>query len=137
MPNDPISVKLVQENNQWLLDVVDHGQIDVHKNPQPTKIVWKLEGILANGQFAGMGGTEPGFQWEEQPPPGIFSEPQLTTQNKHLEMIDNHTDADSKGGPWIYKLRVVDGNNVYTTSSKYDRGLTQTAKDPVIVNKDP
>jgi len=137
MPTNTISVGLDKQEKPYAVDVIDHGEIVVHKHTQATKLVWILNEDLANGQFADLEGTAPGFEWVLPPPPGIFSEPTLEAKGKHLVITDNHSDTKSTGGPWIYKLRVVDGNTIYTTTSEYSHGVTASSKDPVIINKDP
>jgi hypothetical protein len=110
MPTNNINVKLGKTGTLAVLDVEDNnGQNDVHKNARPTTIVWQLTGNLATGSFAAMDGTDPGFQWLQQPPPGIFEAPEVLP-NGNLQMVEKHTDAASTGGPWIYNLRVVHYN---------------------------
>jgi hypothetical protein len=137
MPTNNINVKLGKTGTLAVLDVEDNnGQNDVHKNARPTTIVWQLTGNLATGSFAAMDGTDPGFQWLQQPPPGIFEAPEVLPNGK-LQVVDKHTDAASTGGPWIYKLRVVHDNKIYTTLSEFEIRPGATVKNPVIVNKDP
>lgn len=135
MPVNNIKVGLGMSGNTVVLDVKDNGGHNVEKNSQPTTIVWDLNSELANASFAAMDGTEPGFQWEQQPPAGVFGPPTVRPNGK-LEIVDNYSDSKDQGR-WIYKLRVVHGNKIYTTISEFEVRPGNTAKNPVIINKDP
>jgi hypothetical protein len=135
MPTNNINVKLngPEKDQPPVLDVEDHGGLNqVPKHSQPTDIIWKLTGDLAQGNFADMNGTDPGFEWVTRPPDGIFSDPELLS-DKRLKIVDKHSDSKS-GGVWIYKLRVVSGTTIYATTGHF---VSASSKDPVIINKDP
>ena len=135
MPVNNIQVRLDKSGTTAVLDVIDNGGVNIEKNPQPTTIVWQLTAELANASFAAMDGTDPGFQWETQPPAGIF-EPPTVLPNGKLQIVDKYSDSKDKG-EWIYKLRVVHGDKIYTTLSELEVRPGATAKNPVIINKDP
>jgi len=137
MPKNNINVRLDSTGTQ--LDVEDNGkQNEVDKNPHPTTIMWILTGDLAEGKFAGMKGNDRGFQWEQEPPAGIFETPEVKDNGKHLTMVDNHSATNNSGGTWVYKLRVVYKDDIYTTTTDLTRlGSGATPKNPVIINKDP
>ncbi len=135
MPVNNIKVGLGKMGTMDVLDVKDNGGHNVEKSPQPTTIVWDLNSELANASFAAMDGTEPGFQWEEQPPAGVFGLPTVLPNGK-LEIVDYYSDSKDKG-EWVYKLRVVHGNKIYTTITDLGAKPSATAKNPVIINKDP
>lgn len=135
-PVNNINVGLGLLGKTPVLDVEDNGgQNKVKRDPQPTTIVWKLVGQLNGGSFADMGGTDPGFQWVQQPPEGLFGDPELLPNGK-LQIVDKYSDVKNKG-EWIYKLRVVYNNKIYTTLSSLEVRPGATVKDPVIINKDP
>ena len=126
-----INVKLDSSKTPPVLDVEDNGGLQVPKG-QVTTIAWNLTGTLAQGSFAEMDGTNPGFEWMTPPPDGIFGKAELKTPNR-MEITDNHAGSGS-AGEWVYKLRVVYKNKIYATTGHF---VSASSKDPVIINKDP
>ena len=119
-----------------VLDVDETGnQNVVHKNQEGTLIRWILS--EAQAQFASMDGTDPAFEWLEQPPAGLFGTPEVKGNGNHLEMMDNNTKNGPASIKWIYKLRVIKDGTIYTTTSDYDRRIGIVSNNPVIINKDP
>lgn len=134
MPTNNINVRLDTSTGVNRLDVVDNGkQNEVAKNANPTTISWNLTGPLAQGSFVPMTEPKPGFSWVQDPGP-VFGPPEIRSNGKSLEIVDNHVNDDSDG-EWIYMLRVNYGGEVVTTVSSTGVGPGGTIDNPVIINK--
>lgn len=117
------------------LDIDDNGgQNQVSKSPNPQTISWNLTGKLTQGNFVPISAANPGFEWIQKPPAGVFSLPEVSANGNSLSIQDTHKDSTSDG-TWIYLIRVEYQKQIYETT--YEVGIGGTANNPVIINKDP
>ena len=127
-----INVSLDASSGVNLLDVVDNGgQNQVSQNANPTTISWNLTGVLTQGNFVPMSEDEPGFEWIQAPPDGLFGTPTISANGNSLSITDNHVDATTNG-EWIYMLRVDYDGDVVSTEAALPRGTTT---NPAIINR--
>lgn len=128
-----MNVTLKTDVTPNVLDIDDKdGKNKVDKNPNPQTISWNLTGNLAQGEFVPMSEAEPGFEWVQQPPTGVFGTPQIGSSGNSLNLTDNHPTADSDGS-WTYQLRVSLDGTVYETTSS--AGIKGTVNNPIIINR--
>ena len=119
-----------------VLNIQDNGGENiVHRHDDGTLIKWIL--TESHAEFASMTGTDPAFEWLEQPPAGLFGTPEVKENGKHLEMMDNNKTNGPASIKWIYKIRVIKDKTIYATTSDYDRRVDIVSNNPVIINKDP
>ena len=122
-------------NNAQRVSVADNGgQNQISKGPGAQTISWNLTGPLAQGYFVPLTDAEPGFDWIQQPPAGIFSQPTISANGNSLSIQDTHTDSSSNGS-WIYVIRIVYQGKIYSTT--FETGVGGTVNNPVIINKGP
>jgi hypothetical protein len=131
MPTNTMNVSLDTSVTPYRLDVTDNGgQNQVSQSPNPQTITWNLTGVLTQGNFVAMSATQPGFEWVQAPPAGIFGTPTVGSNGNSMSITDTHTSA-STNGQWIYMLRVSYNGTVYSTVANL---LTGTSTNPIIIN---
>lgn len=125
----------VSLNGSNQLDIADNGgQNQISKGPGAQTISWNLTGPLAQGNFVPVTDAEPGFDWIQQPPQGVFGLPQISANGNSLSITDTHSDSSSNG-QWIYVIRVAYQGRIYAT--QYETGVGGTVNNPIIINKGP
>lgn len=123
-----LTVSLNTKNNQTYLAVSGSGnQID---HGQSVTIRWQLSGNAATGSFNSQSATNPGFQWLENPPAGVFGTP--TPNGNQLTITDDNNKTDS-AGTWGYKLWATVNGTQY--NSDIPPGPERTMGNPTIQNK--
>lgn len=138
-----MNVTLKTDVTPNVLDIDDKGgKNKVDKNPNPQTISWNLTGNLAQGEFVSMSAAQPGFEWIQQPPAGVFGDPQIGSNGNSLNLVDNHPNDNSKG-EWAYRLRVSLNGTVYQTTASTGRtdrtasiaSIASTSNNPLIINR--
>lgn len=131
MPNN-LNVTLDKSVDPWAVDVDQHGKDnEVAKGPNAQTITWHLSGNAASGSFVSLTDPNPGFEWIEQPPDGIFNALGLSQNSKRLSITDLNNSSDT-AGEWHYRLRVNVGGTVYSTR---EESIKREITNPWIRNK--
>jgi hypothetical protein len=126
-----INVSLDTSVTPYRLSVTDNGgQNQVGQSPNPQTITWNLTGVLTQGNFVSMSATEPGFEWKQAPPAGVFGNAVVGSNGNSMSITDTHPNSQSNG-QWIYMLRVSYNGTVYSTIADL---LTGTSTNPIIIN---
>lgn len=106
----------------------------VPRNPTVQKIRWKLTSDASKGTFNSLTDPNyPAFKWLSTPPPpsGIFSNLELSNNDKEMTMEDLNVSAGTTG-EWIYQLSATIDNVVYQSGAISISGATT---NPTIKNE--
>lgn len=127
MPNVTLQVTLKNGS----LDVDQSGNGNQIAHGQSVTITWHLSGPgVSPGSFNAISGPNPGFAWIQQPPSGVFGQPQLADNGDKITITDANTGTNSSG-EWIYQLRATIHGVAYSTIATLP---TATTTDPRIKN---
>lgn len=128
MPNVTLQVTLKNGS----LDVDQSGNGNQIGHGQSITITWHLSGPgVSSGSFNAINDPNyPGFSWVQQPPSGVFGQPQLSNNGDKITISDTN-ESSSSTGEWIYKLCATIDNVRYSTIATTP---TATTTNPKIKN---
>ena len=110
---DILHVTLDTNTEPTSVDIDQTGNANViSRGANRQSITWQVVGNAATGSFVSMSDPEPGFEWVDAPPAGIFGDPTLSSNGKQLTLTDLHT-GDETAGIWTYIVRIKVGGVVY------------------------
>jgi len=129
MPNAVLDVTLKDGH----LDVDQSGNGNQIAHSQSVTITWQLTGNAASGTFNAMDATNPGFQWIQDTPSGVFGTAGLHANDNQIQISDNNTDPNGVNsvGTWIYQLYATINGTPYSTETT---SPAETMTDPTIQN---
>ena len=106
LSNGSLDVDQTGNGNQ-----IPHGENDT--------ITWQLTGSAASGQFNAMNASNPGFNWTQTTPDGVFGTATVQANGNQIQISDNNTDPNgvNSAGTWIYQLYATIGGTQYSTKT--------------------